>query len=527
MPFKSQFVRVLVLAALLAGGDLWAEKISLYTGDTSRGGFGDVAANILMAQKVLERRPHAEVHVLVAAESLGTVAILEPGLVGLGGVKTVNGITYHLEGKSELPKTDIGLHFATDSKSVKLSASAPLVMVFEEYGGFEEQLAAGSVTNFKKGGATFLGVNAGAGKYYAGLYVSEKKPAPPMTRSALHDKLDSLPVQVFGDLKGNYEGVKIGFAYSHERQATDAYLEAAVSAARDPKNRNQKFLLIVQHPVSADVPDNVEIRYYKSLPFEVSKTVVAHSDIPILVTGDVSATLAVEYEKPFFYERLEWKKDFADGLERELKAANPKLKGASLFHLMLQGIDGHIMPMKNADFRDLAESLRPIFMSPSLATEMSEALREYRKTASLPVKIDRFLDRLEKLGEPGRQQPGLVFQSVIDGTSLAHTVEELAKPRAVGQVEMTPKAPAEAPKAKKNFDWDRPAEAIAAELKETDPVRRRKILEKMAEKAQAAVTRKVAHLLSLDPATSAQVRSIASLREILCGADYAQVKRPQ
>ena len=59
------------------------------------------------------------------------------------------------------------------------------------------------------------------------------------------------------------------------------------------------------------IPVNIHLLPSENLGFKGNKEIIASANLPILVTGDVSLTLALDYEKSFIYEVRRHKTSFA------------------------------------------------------------------------------------------------------------------------------------------------------------------------------------------------------------------------
>ena len=101
----------------------------------------------------------------------------------------------------------------------------------------------------------------------------------------------------------------------------------------------------------SNLPNNLIIILYDKIPFSVTDAIVKNSSsaIPIMVTGDVSMTLAIEYQKPFFYEVKKWKYQHLEDLQVDLSKVHILRTSKEVYLEEITGlydgriIDGHIV----------------------------------------------------------------------------------------------------------------------------------------------------------------------------------------
>lgn len=131
------------------------------------------------------------------------------------------------------------------------------------------------------------------------------------------------------DIRTKYElpnGVFIGFAYTASCAFVFAYLDNIIKIAKmnpienyiiiinehsywkkiggkdDPNYKAFKYLYKNYYSV---LPTNCEIKYYETIPFGDINVIISLTNLPILITGDMSVTLAIQYNKQFIYDMFQ------------------------------------------------------------------------------------------------------------------------------------------------------------------------------------------------------------------------------
>lgn len=516
----------------LAGGE--PLRINFYAGD-SLGGFGDIASNVVMARMFRREHPDAVLHMIVPDQKTATntsalLSTLDPRFKVGVPTQTIDGITYVLDnGATALPKADYLLSFSSkESESPQVLASANKAMLIAEYGlPRPDSAPVEHYLESKVSETTVRRARAGLGTNQLGLFVSQQKPAPQMTREAMFDLLDGIPGRFNGGVGDRYGEVKLGFCYSSDARSTERYLAAMADSAR--KSPGEKFLLIIQKsiPPNVAIPPNVEIRSYSKIPFTLTEAIVAHSDVPLMLTGSVSASLALEYEKPFFYEAQSWKQNFFTDLKAALIRHNPKLAKyeSQLDDLKLTAKDRDLPQERE---RDLGRPLRDA----DFWVELRAAMVSLRKVESLSHNLGRFIE-LEKAVGGVSTTPELhaAFAAAKSGADAAALRQQLAalpppEPRAVRAAEpasapVPAPEPEEKPRAKRPRKagwWNGELDAVVEALRSAEPPKRREMIGALGKHRTPAEVESIVVALGADPAILPQLKSIPFCREILAKA---------
>jgi hypothetical protein len=148
------------------------------------------------------------------------------------------------------------------------------------------------------------------------------------------------------------QGALLAYAYSKRKLATEIYLDGLALSARKPPWKDRQILCVIKHHDGIKIPrlpPNVHLLQYKTTPYEISKALIAHSDLPILITGDGSLSQALDYEKVAFYESNSWKNESSLSLIEELAQSShylsePRQKSRLGRALTIEPIVGDVQP---------------------------------------------------------------------------------------------------------------------------------------------------------------------------------------
>lgn len=144
-----------------------------------------------------------------------------------------------------------------------------------------------------------------------GMYIAKDKP------EILGNKIALIREYFYTDLSNEElqsDIVKLGYSYTKGTDATDLYLQALAQFAKE--HADQQFFIIAKSmPSDWKKPANVHVVVEERMPLSRTKELISAANLPIMVTGDMSLTLAMEYEKEFFYEKLDHKFE----IENELR----------------------------------------------------------------------------------------------------------------------------------------------------------------------------------------------------------------
>lgn len=332
----------LLFVFLLGADRVRAETINIVvTPDLFKGGLGDFASCLLMAQELHAGLPKAHFRILLPSREHGEkIAALVPELkVGeisqiLGGIEF-----YQVSEGVPLPKAQVVLSFSDDQpRSHPLFETAPVALRFEEplgpYGSpeFDERrlLPLRPVERRERDLAApnrQFRVNTGLGLTESGIYLSTHPRPAPHSRAKLLDMLDTIPCRLWGEPQSKPRNTVLAFAYVHQKETQTEYLEALRKLALTKPYKGKHLLVVVQKelPAKFEVPPNMEIRVYSKLPFDVTRSLYDHCDLPPYTTGSVSLSLALDSGKVPFYEVLDHKQPLSKSLVAEILVLNPTL----------------------------------------------------------------------------------------------------------------------------------------------------------------------------------------------------------
>lgn len=279
------------------------------------GGFGDLVSNLFMGEKLLELG--YGINIIVDRsfkEKFNILGLLEESNFSSFYLGEHEGIHYFSEhGLAEYipPEIDdftiytsfsvekLGLSVNKNYKQHNLCQTFKLGkrFILSEYKSLDEKF------RHWQGDVVYEIVNTTVlytGPFLLGMYVS---PTPPQR---INDKTRILK-EYFAIQDDNVLNKFLGFSYSAGPGATNIYLAAlAKRACQDPASHYYVLSRFDVHP-TIQLPENMTVRTVKHMSFKESKSAICSSDLPILVTGDMSLTLALEYEKNFFYEEFSHK----------------------------------------------------------------------------------------------------------------------------------------------------------------------------------------------------------------------------
>jgi hypothetical protein len=182
--------------------------------------------------------------------------------------------------------------------------------------------------------------------------------------------------------------VLLGFSYTSKAQPTLAYVKAAaVTASRLPPGRT--LVIVVKDFPELDrvpLPPNVRLRRLVEPSLALSESAVAHSDEPVMITGDVSLSFALQYEKLYFYEMRRHKAEAIKQLGLRLTQENPMLEN-----------DGWKEATTTNPWQDPDRAsgiLAPLLHDEDLFRAFRSAVAAVREHVSLPLSVRRLLQSL-------------------------------------------------------------------------------------------------------------------------------------
>ncbi len=341
-------------------------------------GYGDLATNLLMAQHLRVLWPDATINVLVDSESEKAMPLFFPRFDLQKDSQMIDGITYVINLEKGIPEADYFLSFSNPNTVLNISKHVPSIL-FSEYSG-------GSKLVVGKGSFSQLKLNAGVES--SGLYITPTKVPPPVPRKSLFEVLRREGIQIPKNLDPN--NVLIGYSYTTLTLATQLYLDAV---SRLPSQGvSKKIVLFVKDfgRDTLDVPDHsniVTIPLKGGASFMVSRSIVAHSDITIMVTGDVSPSIAIDFEVPFLYEIRRHKAGFIDSLARLLNITVPF------------SIEAEVDEVASSEVRyrvtDI-EQIVPLLLGDSFRQSMINGIKNFRIRLSLPLFVIHVITELQK-----------------------------------------------------------------------------------------------------------------------------------
>ncbi len=271
------------------------------------GGSGDVASNMLMAEKIHESLPLEDVIILVVPESAQVISALEPRFLPGLSSQVIEGITYLSEPFQErknLERPTLFLGFSNNFNNPtikKFWSRATLALGFYEYQG-THPINPGEFID-----RDFTSV-FNTGIYHSGLYVSKDRPSTDFISSPNLAELRQLLADTAFDAVSRLPGGRIAFAHAAEYKSIRWYIESTILTV----GSSETIIFVPRRFIKffTKLPNNIHLAD-SSIPFKQSRQLMMLSNLPVLVTGDVSLSIALDYEIPFVYEARQHKENFA------------------------------------------------------------------------------------------------------------------------------------------------------------------------------------------------------------------------
>lgn len=527
---KKLLFALLVLAIVVSEQAL-AKKltVNIWAGSPTAG-FGDVAANVLMAERLRALNPDWEIRILYAGGATPKLGVLLGEAIAEKQSSTSRGIRFLNLEKAKVPKADVYLEFGLTQKSdaqtpPEVRTSAPVGLQFTEYGSTvdghaisQTETAEARTRKYDQVSSEQFEIQTGVEKKLAGLYLNSTPPKPPMSVSQLEAWLKEN-----ASFQGTLKNKHLGFSYTDMKRSSEMYIAAIDAAKRRGKWNGEKITLISRYPPAKDLslhPD-IEVVVVPSTPLKIPQTLASMADIPPMVTGDCSLTLFLERGKPFFYESQSWKGTFISSLiERFLNRKDGPLSWRSLSEEgglpTLEQLERilSIKPFGDEMDRKLGtESLTAALMDDKLMRNFADEIEHLRGEISLPENLSRFLNNAttEDFKRLSLEQIQELFDAAKQAKSAEAAAELFSQSRANWERSPSNTGGAQAA-TPKPFD----PENVANNLLALHPMQRRKSAEALGQlpddqyKAVLSALEK-----SGDPQIRALMDSIPKCREVL------------
>lgn len=404
-----RFGLLILLVYLVLAQSAFGQVVNMFAG-RERGGFGDLASNLVMAQQLLALRPELKIQMWVGEREMERMRILLPSLDPTLPYQNVQGIDFYSYRNRQLPRGDVFLAFSvkiadlsanmyakdfhlpqeltdqTANETINRIANAPVIFKFLEYSG-----ATHEVSGVYRPTGKFIEIHAETGPGAAGLY------AVPIAHNKSAEETRE---------------VEAGFGYSTYAFSTLAYVKSVLGlASSNPQKRYRIHIRpFPELQMLADAliaTPNLEVVTSANMDFETTKKLIQSATIPILVTGDVSLSLAIQHHKPFIYELHRWKKGLAKSVQTQLSSAaineNELAELAAALHLPAnEAFQGEVQDVP-AFYRLLIDAKFQSRIATRLATLTAEK--------SLPV---RTLEMIDAVTEATERTPKAVRQALAD-----------------------------------------------------------------------------------------------------------------
>ena len=409
------------------------KSIAIYI-EPPKGGFGDIASNVQMAEKLREVQPDLSVNIILHREAFEIFGKLVPGFKSDLPFQRLDGIDIYLENGGMLPNTDVLMSFASFSRrphittNTFLKAVAPVRIAYREFDGGDSSFSPNGIDQtrfyvdcdiipFKPGYSFQLNTGVRTG----GMYISPKKPKIACTKRGLLKSIrQTMDRPSFMKLKKKLHDIKetdkISFVYSKRAASTSIYLQALYKVQKDQGLRGSRTLVFFKNHANLKLPPSCPgIIYapYDSIGFSTSKALIYHSTLPVMITGDTSLSLALDYERPFLYETNLWKNAVATDLVQTLTKssqyfATPEknkllcktcLIDALCPSITVQDVTNVLTDQRyQREFEMVIQKLRAHLSLPVTVLRQIELLKEVEMNA-IPVKSIKYIIQLATNGE--------------------------------------------------------------------------------------------------------------------------------
>ncbi len=316
--------------------------VPLASDQDTTGGFGDVAANVIAALNFKEKYPDLKVTLLVTTKfkehrngvrpSSEIVKLMIPELDPqrmdqIQSYKDVNVIFLSVDEETlrsgpvpkellrVIPQADLSLQFAANNvPSMELAReTGKVAFSFYEFESSREYYPVVEFTqdsleekSDKKPWLVFQ-----SGTEAAGIYrVSLPKHSRVQTLSEIEHWANS-----GADTPLSLTGKKLAVAYSNAAKSSLNYANGLIRLAQ--KNPHESYVLFVKNNnyfQDLNLPENLEVKLVSAFPHEVLQQLILEADLPPLVTGDSSFSIALSSlerkRRLFMYDAPKWKLKF-------------------------------------------------------------------------------------------------------------------------------------------------------------------------------------------------------------------------
>jgi hypothetical protein len=180
---------------------------------------------------------------------------------------------------------------------------------------------------------------------YTGLYVtSNDSDGKQLTKSSKIKDLKEisrvLSSPILAGIPFATSSPLLGIGYSAHSGTVEDYLYMLIKYIRKNHPTSEKKWIFIKRPntkieqilfdkmiyaIEFKYPDII-LKPFTSMPFEVMDFLFKMATLPVLVTGDMSLTQAIQYEKPFIYETLQHKEILRENLFKALSLDLKPLK---------------------------------------------------------------------------------------------------------------------------------------------------------------------------------------------------------
>jgi hypothetical protein len=362
----------LILAFLFCFRIFAAEiQVNIWSG-INLGGFGDLASNLFMLKQLQRQNPEWKFNYIIDRSSVAKLKILITEF-GEQDEFIKDSVRFIIDKGQPLPASDFVLSFSSGPMKKNIAQTAPRAMSFTEYEQYHSQkIISKQITQAHE----HYWISTGPKNL--GLYINYNE-----TNTELN-KTNSLLAE--HEERAIKSADLIGLSYTNNGELGQFYLDLYSGISRSSK-QNKKIVLFIKDAHLLDLsnaPANIQVINLTKKPFALTEAIFPLLNLPPLVTGDMSLTLALQNKRIFMYERLEHKKnvitDLLDIFQKHLpKKSFNELNGLWNFNTL-------------EDARDKMDHLQSIVSNKDLIAEVEPLMKDELKERSLVMNLSDLIN---------------------------------------------------------------------------------------------------------------------------------------
>lgn len=364
--------------------------VTIYIGPP-RGGYGDTASSLMMVERLgaVFKRTGIALQVAFHPAAEGQIRALWPDFDPSREQQVVRDYVFIREQMAK--PAEVAIAFSANSEPSK--KLAPVTVLYYEYEQLHPEAGGSGFLVPKRDRVlnsvfattmddrqTFV-INTGFGN---GIYAADRFRVGDSNKSRAFQALRAFApgLRVSGE-------TKLAYAYASSGELVQQYANALEKFVQ---NHGQDVVLVTNHKIQIRSP-RIAVIDMNGMPFDLNQKIIKSSDVPILVTGDSSLSLAVEGGKTAFYSMYAWKRSTPRSLLASITAASPSFnRNSDNFETL-----SSILRMDSSGTRNYEDLFLKVFEDPQFQRELSDALRTIVKNDSLIKLVQRDIEFAKSL----------------------------------------------------------------------------------------------------------------------------------